>query len=746
MERVSNETIVSRVVQNSVPKYALAFESRKQAREVINKIVDECIANYDSSKGELDEYLRLKIHSDVSKTIRDEIAKDNYTNIKSLIDNIMFDNTIDLKIIYIICTYMDKLGLNDVFSVFSYIINDKRIKGILSSYIIEGVLKESSIPNKYRTETVITLCTTFCDENDIRYEPQYFDYDEGKYVSDDDVKTYLSQISLIPLLTPEEEKELGYKILNGDKKSFNKLVEANLRLVVSIAKNHRGQGLSFLDLIQEGNVGLITATKKFDVTKGYKFSTYATWWIRQSMQRAIADKSRSIRIPVHAYDKIKKFTAVKARMSSELGREPSLDELSVELDMSIEKINELMLASREVISLNSLVGEEEDSEIMDFIPDEDSFIDILNDSELMSMFIDKIKKILEPREFNIILLRTGLYDGREWTLQEVGDKFNLTRERIRQIQKKAIAKINKKKVLQEFDINRSTPYSYFKQKEYMFEDRAKEFLCRGDFSKYKNDKIKFSDGISMYSWFKHNKEQIFSSDDGICKKIKMEYESSKINPLNSYSVIKRDLRKKDEISTEWLSYYELAKEYYCKNKNLDVPLSYKVEKDGIIYALGVWIDAQRKKYINPEDEYLVQKQVDMLNKLEMIWDLKKQQSQKKYEDDTPIFRVRRKTQEKNEQIWEMKYEYAKKYYKENGHLNIPRSFYIQDGDRIINLGVWICTQRRLYKKKQLSKYRTELLNQIGMVWDAKEQKANDNQMYVDDSLEKSNSLIKKDNM
>ena len=179
---------------------------------------------------------------------------------------------------------------------------------------------------------------------------------------------------------------------------------------------------------------------------------------------------------------------------------------------------------------------------------------------------------------------------------------------------------------------------------------------------------------------------------------------------------------------------------------MDVPLSYKVEKDGIIYALGVWIDAQRKKYINPEDEYLVQKQVDMLNKLEMIWDLKKQQSQKKYEDDTPIFRVRRKTQEKNEQIWEMKYEYAKKYYKENGHLNIPRSFYIQDGDRIINLGVWICTQRRLYKKKQLSKYRTELLNQIGMVWDAKEQKANDNQMYVDDSLEKSNSLIKKDNM
>ncbi|HEX3016835.1 MAG TPA: RNA polymerase sigma factor RpoD [Caproicibacter sp.] len=259
---------------------------------------------------------------------------------------------------------------------------------------------------------------------------------------DDPVKVYLKEIGRVPLLTPEEEIDLAVRISSGDETAKKRLSEANLRLVVSIAKRYLGRGMQFLDLIQEGNLGLIKAVEKFDYTKGFKFSTYATWWIRQAITRAIADQARTIRIPVHMVETINKVKKVSSQLLHTNGHEPTADEISAELDMPVDKVREIMRVAQEPVSLETPIGEEEDSHLGDFIPDDDA--PAPQDAASHTLLKEQLADVLDtltPREEKVLRLRFGLEDGRSRTLEEVGKEFNVTRERIRQIEAKALRKL-----------------------------------------------------------------------------------------------------------------------------------------------------------------------------------------------------------------------------------------------------------------------------------------------------------------
>ena len=259
---------------------------------------------------------------------------------------------------------------------------------------------------------------------------------------DDPVRQYLKEIGRIPLLDAEQEKNLAERMLNGDESAKEKLVESNLRLVVSIAKKYLGRGMYFLDLIQEGNLGLMKAVEKFDYTKGYKFSTYATWWIRQAITRAIADQARTIRIPVHMVETIHKVTKYSRQMQQELGREPTAEEIGEKIGLSADRVRDILKMSQDPVSLETPIGEEEDSHLGDFIPDDDTPAPAdAAASTILREVIERELHTLTPREEHVIKLRFGLYDGRNRTLEEVGKEFDITRERIRQIEAKALRKL-----------------------------------------------------------------------------------------------------------------------------------------------------------------------------------------------------------------------------------------------------------------------------------------------------------------
>ena len=259
---------------------------------------------------------------------------------------------------------------------------------------------------------------------------------------DDPVKVYLKEIGRVPLLSSEEEVELAQRMAQGDDYAKKRLSEANLRLVVSIAKRYVGRGMQFLDLIQEGNLGLIKAVEKFDHTKGFKFSTYATWWIRQAITRAIADQARTIRIPVHMVETINKVKKVSNQLLHKNGHEPTAAEIAKELDMPVDKVREIMRVAQEPVSLETPIGEEEDSHLGDFIPDDDAPAPAEAASHtLLKEQLSDVLQTLTPREEKVLRLRFGLEDGRSRTLEEVGKEFNVTRERIRQIEAKALRKL-----------------------------------------------------------------------------------------------------------------------------------------------------------------------------------------------------------------------------------------------------------------------------------------------------------------
>ena len=262
------------------------------------------------------------------------------------------------------------------------------------------------------------------------------------FATDDPVRMYLKEIGKVPLLSPEEEIELAKKMIEGDEDAKRRMTEANLRLVVSIAKRYVGRGMLFLDLIQEGNLGLIKAVEKFDYTKGYKFSTYATWWIRQAITRAIADQARTIRIPVHMVETINKTIRVSRQLLQELGHDPSAEEIAEEMDMPVDKVRDILKIAQEPVSLETPIGEEEDSHLGDFIPDEDASEP--SEAASFSLLREQLEEVLAtlaPREKKVLELRFGIVDGRTRTLEEVGKEFNVTRERIRQIEAKALRKL-----------------------------------------------------------------------------------------------------------------------------------------------------------------------------------------------------------------------------------------------------------------------------------------------------------------
>ena len=279
------------------------------------------------------------------------------------------------------------------------------------------------------------------DEEEVELDKIDLSVPEGVSI-EDPVRMYLKEIGKVPLLSAEEEIELAKKMEQGDENAKKRLAEANLRLVVSIAKRYVGRGMLFLDLIQEGNLGLIKAVEKFDYRKGYKFSTYATWWIRQAITRAIADQARTIRIPVHMVETINKLIRVSRQLLQELGREPTPEEIAKEMDMSVERVREILKISQEPVSLETPIGEEEDSHLGDFIQDDN--VPVPADAAAFTLLKEQLVEVLSTltdREQKVLRLRFGLDDGRARTLEEVGKEFNVTRERIRQIEAKALRKL-----------------------------------------------------------------------------------------------------------------------------------------------------------------------------------------------------------------------------------------------------------------------------------------------------------------
>ena len=279
------------------------------------------------------------------------------------------------------------------------------------------------------------------DEEEIELDKIDLSVPEGGSI-EDPVRMYLKEIGKVPLLSAEEEIELAKRMENGDQAAKKRLAEANLRLVVSIAKRYVGRGMLFLDLIQEGNLGLIKAVEKFDYTKGYKFSTYATWWIRQAITRAIADQARTIRIPVHMVETINKLIRVSRQLLQELGREPTPEEIAEEMNMPVERVREILKISQEPVSLETPIGEEEDSHLGDFIQDDN--VPVPADAAAFTLLKEQLVEVLSTlteREQKVLRLRFGLDDGRARTLEEVGKEFSVTRERIRQIEAKALRKL-----------------------------------------------------------------------------------------------------------------------------------------------------------------------------------------------------------------------------------------------------------------------------------------------------------------
>lgn len=420
-EKQSKKSQKADDIDTSEEKMKKEFETAEKID--LSELEDDIDENIDSDLDDEDEVIKSEMekihHQDYEKVIKELTARGKKNGVLD------YDTIMDALDKYDI----GKEKIDDMYYAFA----------LMGIEIVDNLDKE---PSDEEIETEINEDESVDDDKSTDEDIKNLDLSIVKGNIDDPVRMYLKEIGKIPLLTPEEEIELSKRMLEGDEEAKRHIVEANLRLVVAIAKRYVGRGMLFLDLIQEGNLGLIKAVEKFDYKKGFKFSTYATWWIRQSITRSIADQARTIRIPVHMVETINKLIRYNRQLVQELGRDPRPDEIARHMEMPEEKIMEIMKIAQEPVSLETPIGEEEDSHLGDFIPDDDALAP--SEAATYSLLKEQIEDVLETlteRERKVLKLRFGLEDGRARTLEEVGKEFEVTRERIRQIEAKALRKL-----------------------------------------------------------------------------------------------------------------------------------------------------------------------------------------------------------------------------------------------------------------------------------------------------------------
>ncbi len=431
----------------NIEEKAVKKKEKKLKKEIVkeeNEVFEEPVIEDDDIFDDLDEDIEPSVEDLTEEKLMEELQKDSTDDDYGDKDGLIATQDYERAIQRLIERgkkdgYIEYDTIMDTFD--SYDIGKEKIEDMYDTFanynidIVDDIEKEP-------TESDIKLQVESEKEDELDLDLKSLEMSIAKSNMDDPVRMYLKEIGKIALLNPDEEVELSQRMVKGDEYAKMKIVEANLRLVVSIAKRYVGRGMLFLDLIQEGNLGLIKAVEKFDYTKGFKFSTYATWWIRQAITRAIADQARTIRIPVHMVETINKLIRVNRQLVQELGRDPRPDEIAEQMNMPQEKIMEIMKIAQEPVSLETPIGEEEDSHLGDFIPDDDALAP--SEAAAYSLLKEQIEEVLETltdREKKVLKLRFGLDDGRARTLEEVGKEFDVTRERIRQIEAKALRKL-----------------------------------------------------------------------------------------------------------------------------------------------------------------------------------------------------------------------------------------------------------------------------------------------------------------
>ncbi len=464
--------------------------------------------------------------------------KEKLNLLNDYIDNLNVEH--NFKFLSNVSNRIDELWFENIFIIIKEIISNKKLKQCLDSCVKNNEINISKVNDDYKTATFISLIDFYCDNKDINFiqDETSLDNEFLNNYSDDNTKIYLREMGKHPVLLPDEEKELFIKLQSGDFSVKDKIIVSNLRLVVSIAKRYVGRGLQFLDLIQEGNTGLIKAVDKFDVDKGFKFSTYATWWIRKAITRAIEDFKGTIRIPVHEQGKLNDINKAKNTLYKKLGREPTNLELANEIDMPLEKLEEILILNMNAntTSLNMLVGDDEDTELLDFVPDENNN---LEEAVFQNLSIDVIENMMKKtnitkKEKEVLFLRFGIEDGVFRSLEEAGAIYGVSRERIRQIEKKALGKLR-------------NVYIREKNKDGIVEktideEKILKFASCTDFNKFDFSRIepKFDDNTSMGPWFAENMGFILKREDKICKKIIEQY--------SEYKDIKSKNKEKESVT------------------------------------------------------------------------------------------------------------------------------------------------------------------------------------------------------
>lgn len=479
----------------------------------------------------------------MSIDIKDREDDDYLIYINEYVNSLKTQNK--YKFIYSLSEFIDTFNFKDTLPIIKQILDNDKLNDVLTNVVKENKIDIVKVNEEYKTNTFMSIINVYSDFNDIELITDNYDVDESfsnKYI-DDNTKLYLKEINKYPLLTPEKEKELFLGFKSGDETAKSKIINSNLKLVVSIAKKYVNRGLPFLDLIQEGNLGLIKAVDKFDVSMGYKFSTYASWWIRQAITRAIHDYGNSIRVAVNMQEKISKLNKVKAMLYEQLGREPNIYELALQLKISPDAVKDILDAKNKInpVSINKQVGDDTDTELIDFISgDEDNLEESVLKDLSKEEFISLTDKIgLKEKEKDILFLRFGLYDDDiSHTLEQIGEKYGVTRERIRQIEKKSLRRLK-------FGMEK---YGYIDvindtQKDEINIQEVRLFETCQDFNKFDPSKMnpKFPNNEKMGIWFDKNRVKLLDKKNKNYKLIQNQYEEYK----NKKESEKKEKRKNE---------------------------------------------------------------------------------------------------------------------------------------------------------------------------------------------------------